>query len=535
MLGGLLKILGLGRSEAVNACPAMSPSSGASDISHQAGIRSLPLTEAWNPTLALRPGRNRQRVAISRALDELFPLCGYLNRMIPEEGLGNGLNVSSLSKDENFRRASTGHFDLWGSSLKIDVRGEVNIYSCQSMLGNYISRDGEIFSLKVKSTREEDYRRPLSDKSFRAIQLQFIRRDQVGHYVPSLFTGRDASPYFQSRWDDGILLDDLDRAVKYSILRRTDSTATAQSRYEVAAKDIIHLKEPGLEGIHGQPMCFRGQDCCIDALDLRALSKYADKIRAAFLGVITTASGDVPASMRNAVQKGTKPDPADPTKKVEDKNIRYYEIAAGVQIPVLRKDEQITFFTGHSNLTFGEQLVMLFREVLFSYLVPPEYVIEFRTLGSAGARMCLRKIKKVLDRIRRPFIEVFLQQVWEMVIADAIARRQLPLVEDWNVIHCKGAPDPSIDAGRDEKAEQERIRSFTGTIEGYCDGLGLTGENVRHSRLDEIADNIRYAEKIGLPWYLAIDPNTLQALAGLAKIIGTDMDELSQMLKREAD
>lgn len=242
--------------------------------------------------------------------------------------------------------------------------------------------------------------------------------------------------------------------------------------------------------------------------------------------------------MKSGVKQGTKQDPNDPTKTVEDKSIRYYEIAGGVFIPVLKKDESISFFNGQNGMTFGAQLVYLAQQVLLGYGVPPEYISELKTLGSGAIRMILRKVSKLIDRIRRPFENVFLQQCWEMVISDAIARQQLPFVDDWNAIQCLAAPDPTIDAGRDENAEQKKILNFTGTVQDYCARDQKDGETVRHHRIDEIADNISYGAAIrrpglpnGLPWFLCVDPAVLQAVSGIASNPEIDLANLGKVIK----
>ncbi len=530
-----------------NAGPCMAPSA-APGPNHQPGIRSEIARGPWNETLSVKAGRNRARVQTARALDELFPFVGYLNQGLPEEALGDGMGVYSLSKNAEFREQANTLFDLWGGSNKIDVRGECNIYTCQPMLGYYAARDGEVFALKVKSKSPDDFIRPLADKSFRALQLQFIRRDQIGTFG----IGRPLQPTDNfasglSRWDDGIFLDDLDRAVTYRILKRVDGNITPNATYDVPRSQMIHLKAAGLEGIHGQPMVFRGEDCALDALDTRALSKYADKIRGSFLGCITTESGDVPQGMRQQIKAGRKPDPTDSTKTVQDKSVRYFEIAAGVFIPVLKKDEKITFFTGLSNLSFGEQIALLFKEICYAYGVPPEYIWELHKLGSASVRMILRKVVKLLNRIRRPFREIFLQQTWEMVISEAMLPHYdkkgkkhpalLPNVDDWNIIECRAAPDPSIDAGRDENAEQEKLRTFTGTADEYCATLNKDGRHVRHARLEEIADNIVHGASLkrpglenGLPWYLCVDPKILLAISGIASNPEINLANLGEVI-----
>lgn len=513
-----------------NAGPAM----GCGPITQTDGIRSMAGAEPWNKTLTTNPTRQRNRVKTARALDEELPFIGYLNTSLPEEALGNGMVISSLSENKDFRKKATALFDLWGSSNKIDVQGNVNIYSCQAMLGHYKLRDGEIFALQVASKDPDHHKRKLQDKSFRALQLQFLRRDQIGNVGPGKPPPSKLSSY--TRWDDGILLDDLDRPVVYRILlRKKEGSTQPAGYYDVPASQMIHIKIPSLEGSHGQPAAFRGQKCALDLIDLRALSKYSDKIRAAFLGVIKTESGETPMSMKNNVKAGKKPDPEDSTKTVEDKTIRYYEIAGGVQIPVLKKDEEITFFTGQSTLTFGEQISMIYKEICFAYMIAPEYAWELFKLGSASVRLTLRKITKALDRIRRPFREVFLQQVWEMVISDAIAKKLLPNVEDWNVIQCKAGPDPTIDAGRDENSEREKLLNFTGTVAEYCDATQRDGTQVRHERLDEIADNIDYGASLKLPWFLCVDVKILQAAAAIVSNPNLDLGLLADKLNSIPD
>lgn len=63
-------------------------------------------------------------------------------------------------------------------------------------------------------------------------------------------------------------------------------------------------------------------------------------------------------------------------------------------------------------------------------------------------------------------------------------------------------------------------------MEQYCDALGLNGATIRHARLDEIADNIAYGKKRGLPWFMCVDPQTVQAMTSLASSMSLDVNEL---------
>lgn len=281
---------------------------------------------------------------------------------------------------------------------------------------------------------------------------------------------------------------------------------------------------------NGTPWIFGGAESSLfDSMDLRDVEKFANKIRSYFLGAITTPSGDTPASVRPKIRKGTD-------AEGEDNGLRYIELAGGVSLPVFKEGESIQFFHGQA-MSFAEIIARCWNEACFALKFPPEYLLNIAQLGSASTRMVLRKVKKALDRIRRPIREQYCQPVWEFVIGDAIERREPwtldekgEIVKDWRKVTWKGGIDPSIDAGRDEKAEQDKIRSGIGTVEAYCDALGLDGETVRHTRLDEIADNIRYGAERGLPWFLCIDAMQVQAITGLATSMGVDVADLVKQI-----
>jgi hypothetical protein len=513
------------------AGPAMNCNGNPAATSSNSGIRSVPRRMPWNPATALNQARNRDRVLIARALDEILPFMAYAHRVIPEEAISDGLVISSASQNKDFARAATKLFDEWGSSTKIDVANQLNIYTCQSPLGHLFCRDGSAFAIKVKSEKEEDLVRPFGDKTFRAIQLQFLRRDQLG--TSSFWTGKGAFKKF----DDGIELDGVNRPINYRILQAP--IGEPMSHIDYAVSRVIHIKEPDFEGIHGQPWFFRGGDSAVDAIDLRALQKHSDKIKAAFLGVITTGTGAPPRAMQAQTKPGKKTDPADATRTIDDNSVRHYAIADGVHIPVLRKDESISFFTNQSQLSFGEQLVMLYKEICFSGMIPPEYLWQFADLGSGAVRLLLRKMSKVFSRFRRPFINVFLQQVWEMVISECmtphwVGKKRyeplLPMVDDWASIHVRPAPDPSIDAGRDEKGDQNSILNLTKTRSEYGDERNKDGLAVALSCLDELGAMIAHGKKLGLPWFLSIPKDLLQAASGVMSM-DYDFAAIAEKLK----
>jgi hypothetical protein len=509
---------------------AAAPPDAAPAINTGGGIRSAPTQHTWRNWKQEHAGNARERVIASRYLQEALPFLGYLVEQLPEEAIGDGLVPSSESKDADFKKKSVAYFDQWARSRAIDIRRRFDFYTSQHMIGRTMIGDGEVFALKIADRRPEALARPLTDKSFRALQLQFLTRDQIGNGV-----GRDyAANGSDLVWDQGIQFNSLEIPQRIRVLKQT-SRAFLTTYEEKPAEQMIHIfADRMFNQRHGTPWFFRAEKSMLDGLDLKAVKKYAAKIRAYFLGAITTPTGDAPAGMRTNVRRGTKDDKDNPGQKV-DNGMRYLELAGGISLPVLKDGETISFFHGQEPISFAELLKEIWDEIVYCTGYPPEYLLNLVGLGSASVRMILRKVRKGHDRIRRPVREHYCQSVWEFVIGDAIERKLLPLVDDWRMVTWKGGVDPSIDAGRDERAEQEKLRTFTGTVEQYCDALGLDGETVRHNRLDEIADNILYGAKKGLPWFMCIDAMQVQAMTGLASSLGVDIQDLVKQLASAAE
>lgn len=523
----------MARSKKTRITAAATPA--ATSAIQNGGIRSAPTKNMWRNWRSETPAIAQDRVQKSRFLQEALPFIGYLVSQLPEEALGDGLVPTSGSKNAAFKKQATAYFDEWAQSPAIDIRRRFDFYTSQGMLAQTMIGDGEVFALKVKDDRPQAIAQPLSNRRFRRLQVQFLTRDQIGNngFRDIVANGTDYT------WEAGVKYDALDIPQAYRILKQSaSSTLTmfgAREGQEVPAAQMLHIfADRHLNQRHGTPWLFSGESSLFDSMDLRDVEKFANKIRSYFLGAITTPSGDAPASVRPKVSKGTDADG-------KDNGLRYIELAGGVSLPVFKEGEKIDFFHGQA-MSLAEIIGRCWNEAVYCLKFPPEYLINIAQLGSASVRMVLRKVKKALDRIRRPIREQYCQAVWEFVIGDAIERREpwtldekSNIVADWRKVTWKGGIDPSIDAGRDEKAEQEKIRSGIGTVEAYCDALGLDGETVRHSRLDEIADNIRYGSERGLPWFLCIDAMQVQAITGLATSLGVDVGELVKQISAAAE
>lgn len=475
------------------------------------GVRSLPNYAPWSNKATETVWKMRDRVMKSRAIQEALPFVKYLNTAIPEEALSGGLTPKSISKTPEFKKAATDYFWRWAESQAIDVRKRFDFYSIQSVLGSTTLGDGEVFIQKVLDDRPEAKAWDLADKSKRRLQLQYFTRDQIGN--PKGVTERKGA----ERWIDGLHFNALDQLVEVGIVTAQNVPADVWGDNFVArpANVIMHMFADGrLNQFHGDPWIYSGEDDSLDALDMKALRKHSAKIRAAFLGAITTVDGQVPASMQAFTRGGS-------TDGTTDNTLRYYEVNGGAVMIPLKTTEKIDFYRTGEAMNFGEIIEDLLSNIVYAYKYPPEYLIKLAQNGAGTNRLLLGKVRKAHARIRRMIQNQFVQQCWEFVIGDAMMPDgplyKFAQVKDWNQITCISEPDPSVDLGRDEKAEQEKLRTFTSTIERYCDAQNMDGTEVRHQRIDEIADNIEYAKSKGIPWWLAVDPMTLQSATALAQ------------------
>ena len=518
------------RITAAAALPAASTA-----VNSGGGIRSAPTQTLWRNWRAETASLRRDRIQKSRFLQETLPFIGYLVEQPAEEAIGDGLVPSSESKSPAFKKAAVAYFDQWARSKAVDIRRRFDFYTAQSMLSKTVSGDGEVLALKIADNRPEALARPLSDTSFRRLQLQFLTTDQIGNGTGSgrefMANGSDYS------WDGGLKFDALDIPRAVRILKQTSSNSISIGRSdaydEKPASQILHIfDDRTLNQRHGSPWLFSGDRPLFDSIDMSAAEKFGNKLRQYFIGAITTPTGDVPASMRPGVKKGEQTVGG----VTSDNGLRYIELPGGVSIPVFKEGEGISFFQGQP-MSMAEIIQRCWMEAVYCMKLPPEYMIGLDKLGSGGFRTVLGKVRKAFNRIRRIIREQFCQNVWEWVIGDAIERGEPwtkdekgGIVPDWRLVTWKGGIDPSLDAGRDENAEQRKIQTFTGTIEGYCDKLGLDGTSVRHARLAEIADNIREGARLGLPWFMCIDPQTVQSMTGLASSMGIDVTELVKQI-----
>ncbi len=484
-------------------------------------VRVMPTVQQWSSRKLESMAKSRNLVEVSRFLQEKIPQLSYCIQTLPREAIGKGIGIKSVSRDARFKAAATALFRAWADSTAVDLRKESSFYGLQSRWLSAILGDGEAFTQKVAAADDASKKWKLTDKRKRRLQIQTFLRDQL--------TNGDlkAAEMKASRWTEGLQYNYLDQLMNVRVNQNPDAGYGSKEFTDIPAGNVFHLKENlRFNQYHGVPWVFRSNEDLLDVLDLKAVRKHSAKIRAALLGATTTRDGKAPNAMQAAMAAEQAGNPAADTGK------RFMEIADGAVMIPLADGETMSFFQGGEAVPFKTILEELIYPFVMGLGYPVEWIFGMGTLGGTAFRGLIQKVSKAHQNLRG-LLHPFLQWTWEWVIGDAMMPGgplyEFAAVEDWNEVDFVADPDPSVDLGRDHKADMDRIDENLLTVEDYVESrTGGDGQAVRYAAIDEKLDNLKYAisqatgvvkEKVKIPAslaaILAIPSRKLQAAAGI--------------------
>lgn len=472
--------------------------------------RVMPTYQPWSSKQLETMAKSRDRVQISRFLQEKIPVLSYCITTLPKEAVGKGIGLKSTSADPAFKAAATAYYKAWADSRAVDLRKEGTAYELQARWLSTILGDGECFVQKVADNSDLTQGWTLTDKNRRRLQLQTILRDQL---TSSGITREEAKA---SRWIDGLQYNPLDQLINLRVITGDTTPGTTPSTLLVNAANVFHLKQNRrFNQCHGDPFIFQSNEDLLDVLDLKAIRKHAAKIRSALLGATTTRDGKVPNAMQQAMAAEMTGNPATDTGK------RFMEIADGAVMIPLQDGETMTFFQGGEGIPFKEILEQLTHPFIFGLGYPVEWIFGMGTLGGTAFRGIIEKVRRAHENLRA-LLYPFLQWTWEWVIADAMmpggALAKFAAITDWNEIDFVTDPDPSVDLGRDHKADMDRYGENLLTAEDYVESrTGGSGTTVRESAILEKLHNIRFAihHATGKPLDQIQVPESIALIIGL--------------------
>ena len=484
------------------------------------GVRVSPTWQPWSSKRLESMSRNRDLVQVSRFLQEKIPQLSYCIQQLPREAIGKGIGLKSISANKDFRRDATKLFQAWADSRAVDIRKENTFYQLQPRWLSAILGEGECFTQKISAAFEGALEWSLNDKNRRRLQLQTILRDQLTNGTVS---GKDTQ---LNRWMDGLKFNAFDQ-LELIRVNQDDSLLGSTKFTDISAANVFHLvHKDRFNQYHGNPWIFRSNEDLLDVLDLKAIRKHSAKIRAALLGATVTRDGNAPNAIQAAMASEKTGTPATDTGR------RFMEISEGAVMIPLANGETMNFFQGGEAIPFKDILEQLIHPFVFGLGYPVEWIFGMGNLGGTAYRGLIEKVRRAHQNLRQ-ILHPFLQWSWEWIISDAMLPggplAQYAQVDDWNAIDFIADPDPSVDLGRDHKADMDRLDENLLTVEDYIESrTGGSGEAVRYAAIDEKLDSLRYAiaqatgtpkEKVVIPAslaaLLAIPSRKLQAAAGI--------------------
>lgn len=491
--------------------------------------RVMPTYQPWSSKQLETMAKSRDRVQISRFLQEKIPVLSYCITTLPKEAIGKGIGLKSTSADPAFKAAATAYYKAWADSRAVDLRKEGTAYELQARWLSTILGDGECFVQKVADNSDLTKGWTLADKNRRRLQLQTILRDQL---TSSGITREEAKA---SRWIDGLQYNPLDQLINLRVITGDTTPGTTPSTLLLPASNVFHLKQNRrFNQCHGDPFIFQSNEDLLDVLDLKAIRKHAAKIRSALLGATTTRDGKVPNAMQQAMAAEKTGNPATDTGK------RFMEIADGAVMIPLQDGETMTFFQGGEGIPFKAILEELTDPFVFGLGYPIEWIMMRGGLTGTAFRGIISKVARAHENLRA-LLYPFLQWTWEWVIADAMmpggALAKYAAITDWNEIDFVTDPDPSVDLGRDHKADMDRYGENLLTAEDYVESrTGGSGTTVRETAILEKLHNIRFAihHATGKPIEQIQVPESIALIIGLGQRASQAASGLVSSLTPEA-
>lgn len=492
------------------------------------GLRVSPWSLPWNSKQFERFAKSKNRVMVSRFLQETIPQLEYCIKMLPREAVGKGISLKSESKNPEFRASATELFKAWADSPAVDLRKEMTFYELQPRWLSALLGDGECFQLAVIDPQGSGW--SLQDRSKRAIQMQTFLRDQL---TDGQLTAEEQNA---QRWLNGLQYNGLDQLVTVRINQEAGSAIGSSTRFRdlpvynaLGGRVLFHLKDNRrFNQYHGDPFIFASNNDLLDYLDLKALRKHSAKVRAALLGATTTNDGKPPTAIVAAQSRGTGTSTTNEAGvTTTDNGKRFMEIEGGAVMIPLADKESFNFFNSTTEaIPFGQILSDLLTPFIFTLGYPPEWIFLRGKVGGTEYRGLLEQVRSAHENLRL-LLHPLLQWTWEKVIGNAIATGPLAKfadVADWASVEFIADVDPTVDLGRDRKADHEDIDA---NLISPCDLIesrtGKDGDSIQRDAILEKLDLMQFAveegKKRGIPASLAIiqaiPSKKLQAASGI--------------------
>ena len=376
--------------------------------------------------------------------------------------VGDGIKWQSHAENPETARLHEEYFAMKAKNL--DVSGK-SFFQSQAILTRAMFRDGDAFSLKADLNGEA--------------KTQIIEAHRVGDPTDG-DTPSDC-------WD-GIGFGKYNEPIYYNVYK-----ADGGSR-KVEAQSVMHIVDmETASGSRGVPTLQSALCAIQDVKELLDLERRAVR-----------DNGDV----TRVIFKGSGFLDEDAASEISSNHNSAENIASqmGGKAVVLESSDRFeSFESKRPNSTFVGFLAALEKDICS--ILPYEFVKDPNSAGGAAVRLVTAKAARVFGKYQNIIIERFCQPTWEYIIADGIAKGEIPDDPRWWSASWTTPKSVTVDAGREAANDRADIEMGLMSMSELYGQRGLDFRSEMEKRAADMAHIQNLAKQYGIPFELLFRPS----------------------------
>jgi capsid protein len=433
----------------------------------------------------LNASTRSQMVAISRWAVRNSPIYNQMVNELVMVVVGNGLVAQSACANPESAAAYESYFRDF--SKRCDITGRLSLGKVfQMWMGAGLFVDGDIFTAKVYKDGKP--------------RLQVLESHRVGN--PAFDTNSAVS--------DGVYLGSMGEVIGYNVI----SDNEARDNF-VEASSMIHIVDlDRASSVRGFPVAQSSLNSVRDQLEVFSLEVRACRDSADYTRVLKK-------------QGGVLTD--DPAEAISGRGKTCQDIAneMGGKTLVLDVNESFEqFINSRPSPAWVGMMKAIERDIV--KVLPYEYVSDASSIGGVAVRLIASKVSRIADHYQQ-IIKEGGQEIWDWVIADGIAKGELPEEPDFNRTTWTTPRDVTVDAGREAAQDRADLQMGLTTASAILAKKGMDYDDVVATRVREMRGLVEAAKAADLPLWMLYQSsfNWLQQGQGSDQVPDTVAENLN--------
>jgi capsid protein len=376
--------------------------------------------------------------------------------------VGDGIKWQSHAENPETARLHEEYFAMKAKNL--DVSGK-SFFQSQAILTRAMFRDGDAFSLKADLNGEA--------------KTQIIEAHRVGDPTDA-DTPSDC-------WD-GIGFGKYNEPTYYNVYK-----ADGGSR-KVEAQSVMHIVDmETASGSRGVPTLQSALCAIQDVKELLDLERRAVRDNGDVTRVIFKGSGFLDEEAASEISSNHN----------SAENIASQ--MGGKAVVLESSDRFESFESKRPNSTFVGFLAALEKDICS--ILPYEFVKDPNSAGGAAVRLVTAKAARVFGKYQNIIIERFCQPTYEYIIADGIAKGEIPDDPRWWSASWTTPKSVTVDAGREAANDRADIEMGLMSMSELYGQRGLDFRSEMEKRAADMAHIQNLAKQYGIPFELLFRPS----------------------------